>query len=85
MKVKGKENTVKNNNKVCAILYTVTASIWMMITFMQVYEIFGGCKLSGWNLGFDISMIVVWGSLAVEYYLKYRKDKKEGASNEYIA
>ncbi len=85
MKVKGKENTVKNNNKVCAILYTVTASIWMMITFMQVYEIFGGYKPSGWNLGFDISMIVVWGSLAVEYYLKYRKEKKEGASNEYIA
>lgn len=82
--VKGKETVVKGDNKVCAILYTITASMWTILTFMEMYGIFAGDKKIGWDFGLDISMVIVWGSLAIDYFLKYRKEKKEGAANVYV-
>ena len=74
--VNGKERVVKTDNKVCAILNTITASIWGFVTGMEVYGIlFNGQKL-GWDLWFDISMIIVWGSIAIDYFIKYKKEKK---------
>ena len=74
--VNGKETVLKADNKVCAILNTITASIWGFVTGMDVYGIlFSGQKL-GWDLWFDISMVIVWGSIAVDYFIKYKKEKK---------
>ena len=84
MNVKGKETVVKGDNKVCAILNTITTSIWIIITCMEMYGIFAGDKKIGWDFGFDISMVIVWGSLAIDYFLKYRKEKKEDVSHIYV-
>ncbi len=76
MMVNGKETVVKGDNKVCAILNTITASIWGFVTVMELYGIlFSGQKL-GWDLWFDISMVIVWGSIAIDYFIKYKKEKK---------
>jgi ribosomal subunit interface protein len=85
MEEEGKETVVKGDNKVCAILYTITTSIWIIITCMEMNGIFAGDKKIGWDSGFDISMARVCGSHAIDYCLKYRKEKKEDVSYKYDA
>ncbi len=84
MNVKSKETVVKGDNKVCAILYTITTFIWTILTFMEMYGVFAGDKKNGWDIVFDISMVIVWGSLAIDYFLKYRKEKKENTASVYV-
>ena len=70
------EKVIKEDNKVCAILNTITASIWGFVTGVELYGLlFSGQKL-GWDLWFDISMVIVWGSIAIDYFIKYKKEKE---------
>ena len=43
---------------------------------MEVREIIVYGHKLGWDLWFDISMIIVWGSIAVDYFIKYKKEKQ---------
>ena len=72
----GKEKVLKVDNKVCAILNTITAALWTVIALMEVREIIVYGHKLGWDLWFDISMIIVWGSIAVDYFIKYKKEQQ---------
>ena len=72
----GKEKVLKADNKVCAILNTITAFIWAIVTVMDVRDIIFYGHKAGWDLWFDISMIIVWGSIAVDYFIKYKKEQQ---------
>lgn len=78
-KVKGnkKDTVIKADNKVCAILNSITSVIWAFVTFMEIYEIKTYGTKPGWNLWFDICMVILWGSIALDYFCKYKKEKKE--------
>ena len=71
------EKVVKENNKVCAILHTITASVWMLIVIMKVYGIVSYGEKAGWSLVSAISMVIVFGSCAISYFCKYKKEKRE--------
>ena len=71
------EKVVKENNKVCAILHTITASLWMLVVALKVYGIVSHGDKAGWSLVSAISMVVVFGSCAISYFCKYRKEKRE--------
>ena len=74
-KVEKKETTI-NSTKVCAILYTITTSLWIFTCALKLYGVHAyGNKLDGffWT---DIGVTVVFGIIAVDYFIKWRKEKK---------
>ncbi len=71
------EKVINTNNKVCAILYTITSSIWLLVVLMRVYDVVSNGEKAGWGLVSAISMVVVFGSCAITYFNKYRNEKKE--------
>lgn len=75
----------KSENKVCAILYPITAALWLFCAGMQVYDKFAFGNKLGWNFVMYLALALLWGCIAVDYIRKYRKEKKEGEKNEYIA
>ena len=87
-------NTVMNTNKketkvtetkVCAILHSITTVLWLFNAGMILAgSISSGDKL-GWNFWSDIAIAVVFGCCAVAYFLKWKKEKKVGTTNTYIA
>ena len=87
-------NTVMNTNKketkvtetkVCAILHSITTVLWLFNAGMILAgSISSGDKL-GWNFWSDIAIAVVFGCCAVEYFLKWKKEKKVETTNTYIA
>ena len=87
-------NTVMNTNKketkvtetkVCAILHSITTVLWLFNAGMVLAgSIFTGSKL-GWNFWSDLSIAVVFGSIAVDYFLKWKKENKVESANTYIA
>ena len=76
MMVNGKETVVKGDNKVCAILNTITASIWAFVAFMHIYGILFQGEKFGSELIFDAAMVILWGSIAIDYFIKYKKERK---------
>lgn len=71
----------KSENKVCAILYPITTVLWLFNAGMVLAgSISSGSKL-GWNFWLDISIAAVFGFCAVDYILKYRKEKKGQSLN----
>ena len=87
-------NTVMNTNKketkvtetkVCAILHSITTVLWLFNAGMILAgSISSGDKL-GWNFWSDMAIAVVFGCCAVEYFLKWKKEKKVETTNTYIA
>ena len=75
--VNDKKKTKVIENKVCAILHSITAVLWIITSVMAFYTTVSTGKTLGWNFWSDIAIAVVFGSIAVEYMLKYRKEKKE--------
>lgn len=74
-----KKETKVTENKVCAILHSITTVIWLFNAGMGLAgSVSSGNKL-GWNFWSDIAIAVVFGCCAVDYFLKWRKEEKEGA------
>ncbi|MBO4910149.1 MAG: hypothetical protein J5476_12805 [Lachnospiraceae bacterium] len=72
-----KKETKVNTTKVCAILYTITTVLWIFTDCMKIYEMVEYGKSSGVLLITDIGITIVFGSLAVSYFCKWRKEKKD--------
>ena len=80
-----KKETKVTETKVCAILNLITTILWLFNAGMILAgSISSGDKL-GWNFWSDIAIAVVFGSCAVEYFLKWNKEKKVETTNTYIA
>ena len=75
--IKTKKDKKINETKVCAILHSITTVLWLFNAGMLFAgSISSGDKL-GWNFWSDIAIAVVFGSCAVSYFIKWRKEKKE--------
>ena len=74
----------KSENKVCAILYPITTALWLFNAGMVLTNLLVSGNKLGWNFWTDLAIAVVFGFCAVDYILKYRKEKKETEKNEVI-
>ena len=72
IKKEGKYNEIK----ACAILYPITTFCWVLSAGMILYNSVSAGKTPGWNFWMDLALAVVFGSCAVSYICKYRKQKK---------
>ena len=84
MTVNEKKETKTSNTKLCAILYPITTALWLFSAGMVLYgSITTGSKLT-WNFWTDLSIAVVFGCIAVEKIIQYRKENKEAKKNEIV-
>ena len=67
-----KENK-KANNKVCFILYTISASLFLFTGIMILIE--DGFK--NLNSVTDIALSITFGSLALLYFRRYKEEDKD--------
>ena len=82
--IKSKKETKVTETKVCAILYPITSALWLFNAGMVLADsISSGHKL-GWSFWSDIAVAAVFGFCAVDYIIKYRKEKKKAVANVYI-
>ena len=70
-----KKETKITTTKVNAILYSITSVIWLFTAGLTLYSNISIGKSVGWNFVTDLSLAVVFGSLAISYAIKYRKEK----------
>lgn len=83
--IKETKETKVTSAKVCAILHSITTVLWLFNAGMDLAgSISSGNKL-GWNFWSDIAIAVVFGSIAVDYFIKWRKENKVESANTYIA
>ena len=83
--IKETKETKVTSAKVCAILHSITTVLWLFNAGMVLAgSISSGNKL-GWNFWSDIAIAVVFGSCAIEYFIKWRKESKVESANTYIA
>ena len=83
--IKETKETKVTSAKVCAILHSITTVLWLFNAGMVLTgSISSGNKL-GWNFWSDIAIAVVFGSCAIEYFIKWRKESKVESANTYIA
>ena len=66
----------KSENKVCAILYTITTVLWMITVGIKISGIISYGDKMDWSFWMDVALVVVFGSIAVEYFIKLRKERK---------
>ena len=81
VKKETKKGSKKSELKACAILYPITAALWVFNAVMVFWGSLGTGKDLGWNFWMDICIAVVFGSLAVDYIIKYKKEVKESQAN----
>ena len=72
------EKVIKEDNKVCAILHTITSFVWMLVVVMKVYGIVNYGDKAGFSFYTAIGMVILFGCLAISYFCKYRKEKENG-------
>lgn len=83
--IKETKETKVTSAKVCAILHSITTVLWLFNAGMVLAgSVSSGNKL-GWNFWSDIAIAVVFGSCAIEYFIKWRKESKVESANTYIA
>ena len=83
--IKETKETKVTSAKVCAILHSITTVLWLFNAgIVLTSSISSGNKL-GWNFWSDIAIAVVFGSCAIEYFIKWRKESKVESANTYIA
>ena len=83
--IKETKETKVTSAKVCAILHSITTVLWLFNAgIVLASSISSGNKL-GWNFWSDIAIAVVFGSCAIEYFIKWRKESKVESANTYIA
>ena len=83
--IKETKETKVTSAKVCAILHSITTVLWLFNAGMVLTgSISSGNKL-GWDFWSDIAIAVVFGSCAIEYFIKWRKESKVESANTYIA
>ena len=74
--IKETKETKVTSAKVCAILHSITTVLWLFNAgIVLTSSISSGNKL-GWNFWSDIAIAVVFGSIAVDYFIKWNKEKK---------
>ena len=72
-----KKEVKHSSAKVCAILHSITAILWVITAGMVLYSSVTYGTALGWTFVSDLAIAVVFGSCAVSYYLKYRKEQNE--------
>ena len=73
-----KKETKVTEAKVCAILHSITTVLWLFNAGMVLTSSISSGDRLGWNFWSDIALAVVFGSCAIDYFIKWRKEKKDG-------
>ncbi len=72
-----KSEKEKKNVKTCAILYPITSFLWFLVAGLNLYTTVSAGKPISWLFWTQIAVAVVFGCIAIDYIIKYRKQKKE--------
>jgi succinate dehydrogenase/fumarate reductase flavoprotein subunit len=83
--IKETKETKVTSAKVCAILHSITTVLWLFNAGMVLTSSISSGNKLGWNFWSDIAIAVVFGSIAVDYFIKWNKEKKLESVNTYIA
>ena len=67
--------------KTNAIIYSITTALWFITSGIVLYGSLSVGNKPTWAFWTDISIAVVFGTIAIEKFIKYAKEKKAAERN----